>query len=178
MIRSRHSTGDLPAQFHASSITDDGGIARRVNPLARGILASPCKRRPDTGRPCPLLEMDKDNDYCGACRLMYGGAGPDEAEAMAFADMVLSMGRGRRARMSAKKNRYPRELPPRGQVCAVAWCNRPPAGPRSPFCRQCRSRIMSRVRRWYRRSLDGGDPPPDYLYAERHQGKRADGSVE
>ncbi len=163
MLRSSRSTGDIPSQFHAASLMDDAGYARRVNPLEPGILASPCKRRPDTGRPCPLAGKDKGNALCAACRLMYGGRGPDEAAARAFA-----AGRpkpGNAATRTRVRGRFPFDLPPRGAVCAMPGCDRPPAGRKSPFCATCKSRVVSRARRWYAARPGASKPPLAYLLA-------------
>jgi hypothetical protein len=34
--------------------------------------SSPCRRRPDTGRPCVLLKKHKDNSICSNCGLIPG----------------------------------------------------------------------------------------------------------
>lgn len=172
MLRSPRASWDIPPQYNSSGIVDECGMASRINPCAIGIISSPCKRRPDTGRPCPLAGKDKDNDLCAACDIAYGGSGPSEASARAYAAVRrVATPNGRTIPYSDKK-RYPVDLPPRGEECAVPGCNNPPQGLRSPFCSKCRSRVAARVQRWYASNPEAGKPPLAYLFAKKQAGFR------
>ena len=58
----------------------------RSHPCATGMTSSPCKRRPDSGEPCPLLDWPKANNICGACDLRPYGA-PSQKRRMSPADI-------------------------------------------------------------------------------------------
>ena len=50
----------------------DGYNGRPAHPAATGPTRSPCKRRPETGAPCPLAAWDKGNNVCVVCLLRFG----------------------------------------------------------------------------------------------------------
>lgn len=60
-------------------LIEGDGDDNRVNLLFESTLvASPCKCRPDSGAPCPLIDLPKDNTVCDICSLKLGGpAEPD-----------------------------------------------------------------------------------------------------
>ena len=45
----------------------------KTSPTDLGMIASPCRRRPDTGEPCVKLKADKNCPECENCYLMGRG---------------------------------------------------------------------------------------------------------
>ena len=131
--------------------------AARFDPLTE----SPCKRRPDTGEPCPLLWRNKKNPLCHKCGLMDGKPGPslDEIQLAIFQNIVDKPEQDPTFR--ATKGTYAWDKPKRGKLCAFPGCDKPPKGIEVVFCNRHQSLVHNRLQHWYRDNV--GKPPLDWL---------------
>ena len=139
------------------------------------LLKSPCRCRPDTGKPCPLLNHQKNNRFCEHCQLLNGGkAGPDVAGLMAaIASGEIDNEETDTRNLPREENfKYDWDRPKRGPKCAVPWCDNPPKGDKCAFCKTCNSTVNSRVVQWYKRHIT--KPPLEWLYRKpEYRGARA-----
>ena len=130
-----------------------------------GVSMSPCNHRPDTGQPCPLRKLGKDNDVCKSCRARVGL--PDtksqaEMESLKAAAVQqiseFNMPGHRRSYYTPMKYKLYKK---HRSKCAIAWCT---IETRGKYCAQC----ANMIRRRQGRGIEG-----EALYVKPERCKRA-----
>ena len=126
------------------------------------LVVSPCKLRPDTGGPCPLLRRNKKNPLCERCGLMDGKPGPalDEIQLAIINGIIDKPEQSPTFRSS--RGTYAWDKPRRGKICAFPGCDKPPGGIEIVLCRRHQGLIHNRLQCWYRDHV--GKPPIEWLF--------------
>lgn len=125
-------------------------------PIQDMLIKSPCCLRPDTKRPCPLLDSHKNNPYCESC----GFLNPDQpihTEAELYE--AIRVGLPETALNVPRTNELKRDRD-YGLVCV--WCGK--GIPRSLYCREHGKVIRRRLLIWERDHGKGSVPPVRWLH--------------
>lgn len=96
-----------------------------------GLVVSPCKKRPDNGEPCFMLDKPKTNLVCEDCKFLGG----------------RTYKTNRELRLEWKEESAKKEK------CIFPGCNKKVMN-KEKYCADCLSRIISRSKAWKR---DNGD---------------------
>jgi hypothetical protein len=132
-----------------SSDLSTSGYGTKINPLHQGHTKSPCKSRPETGAPCPIVGIDKNNSVC-PCHLLTG-KGP-KLDVWQIAEMY-ARGEIRVAYTPQVVHAMP-DLP-----CQFPGCERTTKG---QYCRGCGKTVGHRRNRWI--AEHGTQPSIAYLH--------------
>jgi hypothetical protein len=136
-------------EFCSSDLTTSG-YGSRINPTHTGHTKSPCGSRPETGAPCPIVGLCKDNNVC-PCHAITG-KGP-KLDVWQIAEMY------RNGEIRIDRSAYASRVEVPTTPCAFPGCDRYSA---KPYCSSCGKTIGHRRRRWI--AEYGTEPPEAYLH--------------
>lgn len=141
-----------------SSDLSTSGYGSRINPTHNGHTKSPCGSRPETGAPCPIVGLCKDNNVC-PCYLLTG-KGP-RYDVWQIAEMY---------RNGEIRVAYTPQVEPPTNLCQFPGCERLTYG---KYCRGCGRTVGHRRNKWV--AEHGTTPPESFLHQPRQPGKRLSG---
>jgi len=131
------------------------------------ITTSPCKRRPDSGEPCPLAWREKNNSVCHACHFI-GNDAPIQYHAAQIARMldrneiIFQSKPGIDALLQRPESGVRRSG--MDGLCVMDYCRRPVQKIThvGDFCgERCYERAYNRLRRWLQSNPN--TPPPEHV---------------